>query len=56
VKIAARDDELIGLEILVVDHLPRLGAFDPQIVRHLLLAENAADLGPYKIIDPIHGS
>ncbi len=25
----ARDDELVRLQILVIDHLPRFGAFDP---------------------------
>ena len=53
--VGAGDDELVGLEVLVIDHLPRLGALHPQIVRHVLLAKDAADLGPDDAIDPVHG-
>ena len=51
----ARDDELIGLEIAVEDHLPGFRAFDPHVLRRLALgAENAADLGADEILDPVH--
>ena len=50
-----RDDELVGLEVLVEDHLPGLRAFHPQIVRHLALRrQEAADLGTDDVIDPVH--
>ena len=45
VEVGAGDDELVGLEVLVEDHLPGLRAFDPHIVRHLALrGQEAADL------------
>jgi hypothetical protein len=56
VVVGARHHELVGFEVLVIDHLPRLGAFHPKIVRHLLLAKDAADLRPHNIVDPVHGS
>jgi hypothetical protein len=54
--VGAWDDELIGFEVLVIDHLPRLGALHPKIVRHFLLAKDAPDLGSYDIADPVHGT
>ncbi len=33
----ARNDELVGFEIAVENHLAGLGAFDPHILRHLAL-------------------
>jgi hypothetical protein len=56
VIVRARHHELVGFEILVIDHLPRLRAFHPEIVRHLLLAKDAPDFGPHNIVDPVHGS
>src|SRR5262245_33670983 len=55
VIIRAGNDELVRLEILVIDHLPRLGAFHPQILRHLLPAKDVANLGSDDAIDPVHG-
>ena len=46
VVVGAGDDELVGLQVLVEDHLPGVGALDPQIVRHLPLGgQQAANLG-----------
>jgi hypothetical protein len=55
-EVGAGDHELVRFKVLVIDHLPRFGAFHPEIVRHILLAEDAPDLGPYDIVDPVHGS
>src|SRR5690606_41672279 len=52
--VGARDDEEVGLHVLVEDHLPRLGALDPEIFRHLTL-EQRLDLGPYDVGNPVHG-
>src|SRR5262249_19485065 len=54
--VRARNDELVRFQVLVIDHLPRLGTFDPQILRHLLLAKEISNLGPDDAIDPVHGS
>jgi hypothetical protein len=54
VVVGARDHELIGLEVLVIDHLPGLRAFHPEILRHLLPAKDAADFGPDDAVDPVH--
>jgi hypothetical protein len=48
-------DEAVGFEVLVIDHLPRLGALHPKIVRHLLLAKDGSNFGPYDAVDPVHG-
>ena len=55
VVVGARHHELVGLEVLVEDHLAGLGAFHPQIVRHLALRrQEAADLRTDNVVDPIH--
>ena len=55
VIVGARDDELVGLEVLVEDHLPGLRALHPKIVGDLALRrQEAADLRPDDVIDPIH--
>ena len=55
VVVRAGHDELVGLEVLVEDHLASLGAFHPQIVRHLALRrEEAAYLRADNVVDPIH--
>ena len=55
VIVGARDDELVGLEILVEDHLPRLGALHPEVLRQLALGgEQVADLGTDDVVDPVH--
>jgi hypothetical protein len=51
----AGNHEQVGFEILVEDHLSRLWAFDPEIFGNLALRrQEAADLGPDDVIDPIH--
>ena len=56
VVVGAGDDELVGLQILVIDHLPGVGAFDPHVLRHLALArrQEAADFRTDEIVDPVH--
>ena len=41
VIVGAGDDELVGLEVLVEDHLPGVGTFHPQVVRQLPLGGRA---------------
>ena len=56
VVVGAGDDELVGLQVLVEDHLPGVGALHPQVVGHLTLGgEQPADLGT-DIVDPVHAS
>ena len=56
VIVRARIDELVGFQILVKHHLPRLGALAPKIVRYLALRrQEAADLGADDVVDPVHG-
>src|SRR5690606_11757579 len=53
--VRARNDELVGLEVLVEDHLAALRAFHPEIVRDLALrGQEAADLGTHDVVDPVH--
>ena len=56
VVVGARDDELVGLQVLVVDHLPGVGAFDPHVLRHLALGrrQQAADFRADEVADPVH--
>jgi hypothetical protein len=55
VVVGPRHDELIGLEVLVKDHLTRLWALDPEIVRYLALRrQEAANLRPDDVVNPIH--
>jgi hypothetical protein len=55
VEVGPGHHELVGLEILVENHLPGLRAFHPQIVRHLALRrEEVADLGSDDVVDPVH--
>src|SRR6266446_4800898 len=54
VIIGDRDDELVCLDILVKDELPGVGAFDPQILRHIAAVEKAADLWPDDVGYPVH--
>src|SRR5581483_2102840 len=53
VVVGFRNDELVGLDVLVKDELPCFGALDPQVLRHLAL-EDVADLRPHHIGDPVH--
>src|SRR5205807_10547199 len=54
VVVGAGDDELVGFQVLVEDHLPGIGALHPQVVRQLALGgEQAPDLGT-DIVDPVH--
>src|SRR6185503_16205702 len=55
VVVRAWDDELIGLDVLVKYKLPGLRTLDPEIFRRLT-AQETADLRPYEIGDPVHGS
>ena len=52
--VRARNDELIGLDILVEHHLPGFRAFYPKILRDLALVPEVADFGTDDVIDPIH--
>src|SRR5690606_16307974 len=53
--VRARHDELVGLEVLVEDHLAALRALHPEIVRDLALrGQEAADLGTHDVVDPVH--
>jgi hypothetical protein len=56
VVVGAGDDELVGLQVLVVDHLPGVGAFDPHVLRHLAFGrrQQAADFRADEIVDPVH--
>jgi hypothetical protein len=54
VIIGDRDDELVRLDILVENELPGIGAFDPQILRHIAAVEKAADLRPDDVGYPVH--
>ena len=55
VIIGAGNDELVRLHVLVEHELPGLRALDPQILRRLPPIEEAADLGPDDVGDPVHG-
>src|SRR5690606_7238524 len=53
--VGARHDELVGLEVLVEDHLAAFRAFHPEIVRDLALrGQEAADLRTHDVINPVH--
>ncbi len=53
VIIGNRNDELVGLHVLVEHELASLRTLDPEIFRHLAL-EDAADFRPYHVGDPVH--
>jgi hypothetical protein len=48
-------DEAVGIEVIVIDHLPRLGALHPEMIGHVLLAKDTPDLGSDDVVDPVHG-
>src|SRR6202045_3496139 len=54
--IGDRDDELVRLDILIEDKLPGIGAFDPEILRHVTPVEKAADLWSDDVGDPVHAA
>ena len=54
--VAARHDKLVCFQILVVDHLPALGAFEPHIVRYFPLGQDALNLRADDVVNPVHGS
>src|SRR5262252_1905129 len=54
VIVGNRNDELVRLDVFVKHELPRVGAFDPQILRHLAPVEKATDLWPDDVGDPVH--
>src|SRR5262249_10573265 len=56
VVVGAGNDELVGFQVLIEDHLPRFGAFHPQVVGDLPLGrEQPTDLGT-DAVDPVHAS
>ena len=55
VIVGTRNDELVGLDVLVEDELAGLRTFDPEIFRRLA-AQEAANLRPDDVGDPVHGS
>ena len=54
VIVGAGDDEAVGLDVLVEHELPGLRTFDPEIFRRLPPVEEAADLRPDDVGDPVH--
>src|SRR5262249_60116997 len=54
VVVRGRDDELVRLDVLVEDELPRLRTLDPEIFRHVAAREEIADLRPHDVGDPVH--
>ena len=52
VIVGARNDELVGLDVLVEDELAGLRTFDPEIFRRLA-AQEAANLRADDVGDPI---
>jgi hypothetical protein len=50
----AGDDVVVVLEVAVEDHLAGLRTLDPEILRHLPLVEEAADLRADDVADPAH--
>ena len=52
---AAAADVEIGLELAMEQHLPAARAFVPEIVRHLALGDDGADLRQDEIGEPVHG-
>ncbi len=53
VIVGARNDELVGLDVLVEDELAGLRTFDPEIFRRLA-AQEAANFRPDDVGDPVH--
>ena len=54
VIIRARNDELIGLDVLVENELAALRTLDPEILRRLAPVEHAPDLWPDDVGNPVH--
>jgi len=53
--VRAGHDELVGLEVLVEDHLAAFRALYPEVVRDLALRrQEAADLWTHNVVDPVH--
>src|SRR5262249_38241152 len=56
VVVGAGNDELVGFQVLVEDHLPRIGALHPQVVGDLSLGgEQPSEFGT-DAVDPVHAS
>src|SRR5262245_2353113 len=54
VVVGARNDELVGLQVLVEDHLPSIRTLDPKVLRHVPLGrEQTTDLRT-DVVDPVH--
>src|SRR5258708_30934151 len=51
---AAAADVQACLKIAVEQHLPAIRAFVPEIVGHVLLGDNGANLGENEIGEPVH--
>ena len=50
-----RNDEKVGLNVAIEDHLPGFRTFYPHIVRGVFLgAQDIANLGSNEILDPVH--
>ena len=55
VVVGAGHHELVGLEVLVEDHLPGLRALDPEVLRNFALRrQEVANLGADDVVDPVH--
>ena len=53
VIVRARNDEQVGLDVLVEHELAGLRTFDPEIFRHFA-PQDAADFRPHYVGDPVH--
>ena len=53
VIVGARDDKLVGFDVLVEHKLAGLRTFDPEIFRHLA-PQHPADFRTYDVGDPVH--
>ncbi len=54
VVVRRRNDELVLLDILVEDELAGLRTFDPEVLRRLPPIEEAPDLRPNDVFNPVH--
>src|SRR5262249_51070840 len=54
VVLRARNDERIGLDILVKNELPGFRALDPEVLRRIAAIEEAANLRPDDVGYPVH--
>src|SRR5215470_7766646 len=52
--VRARNDELIGLDILVEDELPRVGTLNPQVLGRLA-SQDIANFRSDDVRQPVHG-